>query len=75
VTGFRYTPAVDDNSSPCSSEVRFYYFKMEGSDTICCLGKLSYDLKQLGGECCNFDHCGYGSWYCQCYDDSGSHNN
>jgi hypothetical protein len=75
---FEATCKLGNKSFHCEGYAKrggFCYFKMEGSDTLCCLGKLSYDLKQMGGDCCNFDHCGYGSWYCQCYDDSGSHNN
>jgi hypothetical protein len=48
----------------------FCYFKMDGSDEFCCLGQLSYNLKQMGGDYCSFDHCSYGHWSSQCYSDS-----
>jgi hypothetical protein len=75
---FEATCKLGNQSFQCEGYAKrggFCYFKMEGSDTLCCLGKLSYDLSQMGGECCNFDQCGYGSWYCQCISDNNSHNN
>jgi hypothetical protein len=53
---------------PCEGYAQcggFCYFKVGGCYNWCCMGSLSRDLRQMGGDCCDFDHCGYCNWYCE----------
>jgi hypothetical protein len=73
-TGYFYKYDQHGNrigSYPCKGYAKkgsYCYFKVEGSYDWVCMGRLSHDLKKMSGELCDFDHCGYGQWYCEYYD-------
>jgi hypothetical protein len=56
-------------SYPCHGYCKrgcYFYYKVEGNKNWCCMGGISYDLRQCSGNVCDFDHCGFGNWIGQC---------